>query len=438
MSAEMVSVNQQCMSFIGEQSLVVDPQGQGMGLQGFDFMDGYANKFFILSGSEGAFVSPRPIPAELRSYYDQLGIDIASADNTVVVPPVEDGRTVIERLQDTPAAAAAIARAKGEYVVPYMVTDEVAAMAADHKRATLASAATTDFLADKATFQAALAAASGAIKEDTGFDVAIPSSQFTAGDRAGGKAAYIELSQGGKKSVVLVRPKSASALGIFVLHADKGLAGFHEVLDANFGEDDSVLLEAFIAHNHSPSMQGARIPGEPYQHLYFGRQIISMQDGHVTYDASQIPFGPPHAPIARRELDRMEAVHAALGEVFIENHDISGIVGFDTVVNIDNEGLLTDLKITETNLHLPGSSAIYGAMCKLYPDGFSGIAHNERVMLSEGHTTSDFFQQHAASLVRACGEYGVFPVDASYPDKVDAIFFARDTEHLAQLRGAVQ
>jgi hypothetical protein len=46
------------IDFLGKQVFLIDPRSQGFGLQAYEFLDGYANKFFILSGKDGLFISP--------------------------------------------------------------------------------------------------------------------------------------------------------------------------------------------------------------------------------------------------------------------------------------------------------------------------------------------------------------------------------------------
>jgi hypothetical protein len=249
------------------------------------------------------------------------------------------------------------------------------------------------------------------------------------------RAAYAELSQNGREDIVLVKPKSASALGIFVLRASRGMAGLEEILAAQFADDEEVLVEAFVEHNHAPSMQGARVPGSVYRQLYFGRQITVQQDERVEYGGSQIPFGPETVNVSPYDMQRLQAVHEALGDTILRDHQLSGIAGFDAVANISPEGVIQTLKMTEVNLHLPSSLAVYAAVSKLFPDGFRGVAHNCNVPLMPGQSAADFMHANREKLVSAQHTYGAFPLNASYTDKIDMIVLGKDAAHTQQLLG---
>lgn len=422
------------LSFIGDQTFVVDPRNQGMGLSSHEFLDGYANKFFILSGKQSTFISPREIPDALTDYFDSLGIDTATKNKTFALPPDAAGRPLTERLTTIPEITRTMEDGRGSIVIPYMVTPEVEAFAKNFGCWTFVDAATSNELADKEIFQRRLAEISDEIAQETGLDIAIPARSFIAGDRFQAGAAYKELSENGRKNVVLIRPKSASALGIFVVDVSRGINGVSQILNEHFSEDDRVLLETYIDHDYSPSMQGSRLAGGPYSHLYFGRQHISIKEGRVDYDASQIPFGNTEH-ITKRDLGRMRAVHEALGETLITHENIAGIAGFDAVIGIGAEGALRTLKISELNLHLPGSVAVYAALHKVFPEGFEDVAYNCNIPLKAGETFADFMKRNADYLVRRKGQYGLFPLNASFPDKVDVILFAKNEEQLHKLRG---
>lgn len=423
------------LDFVGRQVFVVDPRGQGFGLKDYSFLDSYANKFLILAGSQGLFVSPMAIPNELLAYYDQLGLDIPSSSNVVTV---ESDTTLTESLMGNPAIGSVFTPRRGSFVIPYMVTPEVEELAQVYGFNTLVDSATVDHMADKARFQEELAAISTDLIKDTGYDITIPMAKFKADDRSLVNSSYLALSDQGKRDVVIVKPKSASGLGIFVLRAGKGTNGLSNILDKHFTEDEEVLIEEFIDHNHSPSMQGARLPTTDYSHLYFGRQIISTTEDHIEYDSSQIPFGPHNVSVKSQDLGRMGEVHQALGESLIQNKGIAGVAGFDAVANIMPDGSVKNFKVTELNLHLPSSLAVYAAINKVFPDGFNGVAHNMNIPLRSGETAHDFIRRNNALLVPKKHEFGIFPLNLSYSDKVDVVIFAKDSEHLSQLLGGIQ
>lgn len=429
------SADQEYLDFIGDQSLVVDPRAQGYGLSEFGFLDGYANKFFLLAGPNGTFVSPREIPGHLLDYYSDLGIPTASQPNIHTIDPGVHGALATNVLLTDPTATHLLTGRQGAYIVPYMATPDTEILAGRHGLQTLGSTASTDQLADKTGFQQALAAVAPNIERETGFDIAIPAIPCRAGDHSATRAAYAELSKGGSKDIVLVKPKSASALGIFVLRSSRGVAGLEEILSSQFADDEEVLIEAFVEHNHAPSMQGARVPSASYQQLYFGRQITVEQGERVEYEGSQIPFGPETVTVAPHDMQRLRAVHEALGDTILRDHNLSGIAGFDAVAHISPDGTIQTLKMTEVNLHLPSSLAVYTAVSKLFPDGFRGVAHNCNVPLLPGQTPADFMQASRDKLVSAKHTHGAFPLNASYTDKIDMIVLGKDALHTQQLLG---
>ena len=435
--AEARGSGENYLDFISKQVFIVDPRGQGFGLRDYGFLDAYANKFFILAGNNGLFVSPRTIPNELLAYYDQLGIDTPLPENIITVEAEKDGTSLVDGISNNPAIGSILTQRRGGFVVPYMVTPEVEELARIHGLNMLVDSTTVGHMADKARFQEELAIISTDIAKDTGYDVAIPMSTFKADDRSSAGRLYSVLSREGTKDVVVIRPKSASALGIFMLRAGKGIDGLSEVLAEHFSEDDEVLIEEFIDHNHSPSMQGARQQTTDYMHLYFGRQIISSHGDRFAYDSSQIPFGASTVPINIGDLGKMQEIHVALGESLIKAKGIAGVAGFDTVAQISEGGKVDNFKITELNLHLPSSLAVYAAIRKVFPDGFNGIAHNMNVPLQLNQTVHDFIRQSKGLLVGRKQEYGIFPLNLSYPDKIDIVVFAKDVEHLSQILGGI-
>lgn len=426
------------LDFISKQVFIVDPRGQGFGLRDYGFLDAYANKFFLLSGAQGLFISPKEIPLELLAYYDQLGIDIPSSENIVTVEHGATDTTLVEGLKNNPVFDSMLAQRRGSFVIPYMVTPEVEGLARIHGLNTLVDSATVSYMADKARFQEELAALSFDIAKESGYDIAIPMSTFKADDRSSAERLYSILSRKGTKDVVVIKPKSASGLGIFILRAGKGIDGLSEVLVEHFSEDDEVLIEEFIDHNHSPSMQGARKPDTDYKHLYFGRQIISSHEDRIVYDSSQIPFGTETVRIETYDLSKMREVHEAVGERLVQGKGIAGVAGFDTVAQISEGGKVENFKITELNLHLPSSLAVYAAISKVFPDGFNGIAHNMNVPLESDQTVHDFIRRSKDLLVGRKQEYGIFPLNLTYSDKIDIIVFAKDVEHLSQILGGIK
>lgn len=426
------------LAFMARQVFVVDPRGQGLGLRDYAFLDAYANKFFILSGRQGVFISPKTIPNELLAYYDQLGIDTPLPENVISAEAETDDASLVDRISSNPAIGSMLAKRRGSFIIPYMVTAEIEKLANMHGLNTLVDSDTVSHMADKADFQEELAAIAADVAKDTGYDVAIPMGKTKAGNRFSAERLYSVLSRKGTKDVVVIKPKSASGLGIFILRAGKGIDGLSEVLAEHFSEDDEVLIEEFIDHNHSPSMQGARKPDTDYGHIYFGRQIISSHGDRIEYDSSQIPFGPETVKIETYDLNKMQEVHKAVGERLIQGKGITGVAGFDTVTQISSDGKVDNLKITELNLHLPSSLAVYAAIDKVFPDGFTGIAHNMNATLKPNQTVHAFIKQHNALLVSKKHEYGMFPLNLSYEDKADIVLFAEDSEHLKQLLGGIQ
>jgi hypothetical protein len=422
------------IEFFGNQVMLVDPRAQGFGLEGHESLDPYANKFYILSGAGGAFVSPSKVPESLRAYYTGLGIDIAPSDRTVVLEA--DGAPVRERLQHDPAVASLLEDFRGSSVIPYMLTPEVAALADEHGLSILGDPEAVDYMGDKANFQQELERLGDVILSQSGFEVGIPHRLLAAGDRSMAGEAFDDLSQGGREDVVVIKPKSASALGLFVVDAEQGVAGVERVVRDNFSEDERVLLEAFVPHTHAPSMQGFGIRGGDYGHMYFGRQIISQQDGRFNYDAHEIPFGPPRVAVDPSSLDTIASMHEVLGTEFLDQK-IEGAAGVDAVISLEPNGRVGSCKLTEVNVHIPGSLATYAAMCKLFPDGFTGVAYNAKIPLVRGQTPDNFLAKHGEGVIGAKGEYGMFPLNMSYPDAVDVILFARDSRQLESFQRAI-
>jgi hypothetical protein len=420
------------VDFTGRQTFVIDPRTQGFGLAEYDFLDAYANKFFILSGSEGAFISPCLISDKLQGYYATLDLDVAASQNVIALEGDARQSSLVQRIGVDPRASELLAAKRGSFLIPYMMTEEAERFAQDYNLAPLQDAARTAQLADKSRFQSRVQTVSQDIEQQTGLDVAIDMRQFLSADRKLASASYAELSQGGRKDLVVVRPRSASALGIFVLRANEGIEGLRAILDGRFGPEEEVLLEEFVPHNHSPSMQGVQTESG-YQHLYFGRQVISIDGETVSYDSSQIPFGPETVPINPEALQKMNNIHKILGEELITEGGIQGIAGFDAIASVTSEGELDNFKLTELNLHLPSSVAIYAAMQKVFPSGFTGIAHNVNIPLQPGQSSADFLDEHRAQLIREKDTNGVFPLNTSYEDKVDVIAFAKDANRLNDL-----
>lgn len=420
------------LDFLGKQTFVVDPRNQGFGLREYGFLDAYANKFFILANSNGVFISPKAIPQQQLDYCAELGLDIPSSDHIFHLEDTQNTSPLTERVkQDNNLQR--VLTGGNNYVVPYMMTHEVEVLARQFNLNTLVKADTVTHLADKAHFQELLQGIQAAVLSETGLEIAIKAFKHQTDEREEIERSYVELSENGRNKVVIVRPKSASALGIFIVGPDEGIDGAKKVITQNFEPGEEILLEAFIQHNHSPSFQGIRAPGSEYQHLYFGRQIIAVKDGRIEYEASQIPF----QMINQAGLEKMQHVHQLMGSLLLEPHSVSGIAGFDAVVNSQNQDL-TSMKLTELNLHLPSSVAVYAAMYKLFPEGFSGIAHNINIPLQGNQAVDEFIRNNRDGLIQKRGNYGMFPLNTSYTDKVDVIFFGKDEEHIQALQANIK
>lgn len=392
------------------------------------------NSLYYQEG-KGAFISPATVPDELLSYYDSLGLDVASRENIIDVGSSSTESSVIQRLTANHAGQELLASRQGSFVVPYMVTNEVEMFASAQGMDVLAPAHAVSHMGDKAYFQQELARIKDDICEKTGFDIAIQTApEFQAGDKQSAEEAYEELSQNGRRDVMVIKPKSASALGVFVAHAVSGEKGLHTIIDERFQEGERVLLEERVEHNHSPSMQGTHTLGGSYQHLYFGTQFLSSKGTtEIQYDGDEIPFGATTVAVQPEELVRAEQLHKLLGELIMKRHGIHGIAGFDSVMNIADDGRIESIKFTELNLHLPGSSAVYAAAAKVFPAGFKGIARNWRLPLKNGETTENFFERNHKLLVPEQQTYGLFPINMSYSDKVDMIAFAPNEAKLTHL-----
>ncbi len=426
---------QDLVQFLGKQVFIVDPRGQGFGLKKYQFLDAYANKFFILSGSKGRFISPKRLSPELVARYRDLDLDIPDAHNILAYESNTHNESLIARMQNNAGMTSPSKTERG--IVPYMMTAEVERFARRNGFRVHIDAATVNHLADKAGFQQELRTLSQDIKKETGYDVSIPSDTFTAGNRTSAKHIYTAMSRDGKKDVVVVKPKSASALGIFKLRAGRGLTGLSKILDTHFADDEEVLLEEFVDHNHAPSMQGVRLPHGRYNHLYLGRQLITPEGDSVTYSGSQIPFGPQTVAINPKDVEKMKAIHHMVGQKLIEDKGISAIAGFDALASIGRNRAIQTMKLTELNLHLPSSLAVYGALIKMFPEGFDGIAHNMNIPLRPGRTPDDFMRENAKLFCKKQQQYGLFPLNTSYEDKVDVIIFAKDKKHVEKIRGDI-
>lgn len=421
--------------FMGDQIFLIDPRKQGFGLKSYGFLDAYANKFFILAGSGGVFISPKSIPSELLTYYAGLGIDIPSSDRIITLTKNEE--SLVQDPLESPTVQKLISKKQGSFVIPYMITPEVEQSAYQNGLRVFTDAKRVDYMADKARFQEELTGIADDLKKETGYNIAIPFSTHKAGDLDSVMTSHQLLSGNDSKSVVVAKPKSASGLGIFIVQAGQGIDALKSILVAHFQEEEEVLLEQFVDHNHAPSMQGVRYPDTQYKHLYFGRQLISFAGKTITYDASQIPFGDKTVTVNSNVLDVMHRIHEVVGKRLVQQKGIAGVIGFDGLMDM-SDGQMKQLKLTELNLHLPSSIAVYVAITKLFPDGFEGIAHNVNISLKSGQSVDDFMRTHTSIFVKKKNSYGVFPLNLSYDDKVDIIIFAKDSEHLASLLGEIQ
>jgi len=421
---------------LGAHTFIVDPGRQGYGLDGSDWSDSYANKFFILTNKQGVFVSPKQIPGELLDYYSDIGIAVATADNIITSETHEGSGSLVERLHAHPEAQALLASRRGSIIVPYMMTPETESFADRYGLSKLVDAAATSALADKARLYSELLPIVGDIAEHTGFDIVIPAATFQTGDQAATCETYRELSQNGRKDVVAVKPRSAAGLGIFVVSASEGADGLDKVLKEHFEDGEEVLLEAHVRHDHSPSMQGVAID-DTYQHLFFNNQVISQYDGRIVYNANQMPFGPTTVDIDPYDLTRVQKMHEALGETFIAKRGIGAVAGFDVLLRVA-DGAVLDAKLTEVNMHIPSCMSLYAAIAKVFPGGFKGVAHAKSVALRADQTPADFLRHQEDYLVTQKGTHGIFPVNLSFSDKVDVVLFAPSIPSLGRLQYAVR
>lgn len=404
----------------------VDPRGQGFGLADVTSLNPHANKFFLLAGEDSIFVSPSQIPDDLLNYYDSLNLPIPAHANIHTAPSAADSPLFIDAVTE-------LSRRSNtqKTIIPYMMTGAIESVAVETGSTTLVGATAVTETADKALFQATLAIHGEDIRREVGFDVVVPNVTANTADRAAFIEAYRELSANGTEDIVIVRPKSASALGIFIVRKEAGEKGVAELLGDVLGGDEAVLIEKYVAHTHAPSMQGSRYKS-PYTHHYFGDQIITHGAQTVSYDGNIIPFDQSYKALSPYEQARLTALHEILGDIFLTRKGIEGIAGFDALINT-NGNKIDSVKITEANLHLPGSIAVYAALRKLFPTGFSGVALNQSVPF-DNTRPSAFFQEHKDLLVHKGSGYGVFPINMSYPDRVDLVFIGQDEETAFNMR----
>jgi hypothetical protein len=426
------------IEFMGQQTMVVDPRSQGFGLRAHEGLDVHATKFFVLSGSEGTYISPMEIPEELTNYYDNVGVDVAKRENIVSVGSGSAESSVMERANSDPKAQAVLARRQGSYIVPFMVTSEVEDFASRHGLRRLADAGPVESIGDKAIFQQTMREIAPEIKERTGYDITVRTTPvFAAGNERDARDAYGELSPDGAQDIMLLKPKSASAMGVFTVRAADGVSGLHELIATNFKEGEDVLLEEFVPHNHSATLQGVSFADQGYRHLYLGAQFISNVGSQVQYDGNEIPFGVS-TYVRPEDLRRIEAVNEYLGQLVMEPRDIYGIADFDSLLSILPDGTVDTMKFTEVNLHLPGNVAMYAAATKLFPDGFRGVARNWRYSLQDGETPAEFMERRHDLFVQEPNGYGLFPLSINYDDKIDVVAFAPDGDELHRLVESIE
>lgn len=428
----------QFLDELGNSIFIVDPRHQGLGLRDYKFLDAYANKFFILSGENGMFISPREIPGQLHDYYEGLGIDVASRKNVVSLDDTGNGQSLIHRVQNSPKAKDVLIDLNGKRIVPYMMTSEVEAFAEREGLTTFTDAQKTEQLANKARFREELDGIARDVLFETGIDIRVNAAIVKASERKSLEKSYRSLSKNGKKKVVAVNPLSASALGVFIIPKDMSVKGLNEIIDNHFPSGEEVLLSEYIDHQEAPSMQGGRLGEVPYGHFYLGRQLLEEVDGGVIYNGSQIPFGKRRVSIvSEKELAQMREIHRMLGDYLFSKTGIQGVAGFDTLLRFSEKGKIKNLKVTEMNLHLPSSLAVFAAIQKLFPEGFYGVAHNLNIPLRPGISPIEFIKDNYHLIVKQKESYGMFPLNLSYEDKVDVVIFGQGIDHVEFLRKGI-
>ena len=204
---------------IGNQLLVVDPKYQGFGLENVtDFgINEYANKFFILSNSQGLYISTVEVPQALRSYYGELGVEVASDKNILALPESRPKQTLIDRIEESKIAQEKLIEHKGKYMIPYMLTPEVEESARAFGYETMGEASKVRKMANKARLHEEIVKNEDFRRQETGFEPIIPTVISVVGYNQKVSEGYTELSEGQTKKVVIVKPESASAMWIYII-----------------------------------------------------------------------------------------------------------------------------------------------------------------------------------------------------------------------------
>ena len=424
--------NTDLLTHFGHGIMVIDPRHQGFGLKPYSFLDQYANKFYVLSGKQGVFVTPFPVPEFQQRYFRELGIDVAEP-----ISPARNGEgSLIDRIHKDRQAMSILRQANGQ-IIPYMTTQEVESLGSDCDLEVAITSSTSNHIGNKALFHETLSSVKDDIQEQTGIDVVIPTVGIQAGDYGALEKEYRAMSCNGTKDVMVVAPESASSLGTFRIRAGQDISVLIHLIQNNFSEGTEVLLREYIPHTTSPSMQG--IAFDRYEHLYMGGQLITYSpsehgEEHLEHQGGTVPFENGEPILSTDTLARMHDIHTYIGELLSRGGYSRTVLGFDAVLNLDSDGNIVTLKITEANVHLPSSLAVYAAVSKLFPDGFSGIALNKNVPLKSGQMPEDFFHEMRDRFVHQPNEYGAFLLNGSYSNKIDIIFLARDASHLEQLQ----
>lgn len=426
------------LDFMSKQALVIDPRSQLDIVKNIDWYDDYASRLYILSGEEGLFISPAEIPAEFIDYYRRV-LDLKTAPPERIIKIDKGGteNTLEKRLGENATNLMMLDNLRGRTIIPYAMTPEVELLASRHGLSVLSGGDTMDGLSDKANFQSYLAEISPEIKELTGFDIAIDTSPvFVACDRYAAEEAYRQINFDGSRTVIIAKSKGHSALSVFRVTPADGVEAVHEIIGSRFKPSDRILIQEFVEHDDSPSMQGVRMLGEPYRQLYSGIQYMRDDGPGFLYTGNGFPFRGHNVKIAPAEIDRIREVHEHLGEIVLKHHNIHGLVGFDAVIGL-SEGKINKLKVTEMNHHIPGSTVVYAAAMKIFPDGFSGVARTWKVKFAKGQTPAELIESYADLLVKEQGTYGMLPC-INWEDRVDFVVFAPDQEALNHLTNEIE
>lgn len=418
------------LDFIGHQVIISDPRYQGYGLREFPRMDQYANKFYILSHPDGVFISPVPLPTALTDYFESVGLECALPQNRI--HPARIGHHSI-------AASLKVeffAPPKDKYLVPYLLTEDEVELSKKTGQLLLTDLDSVNKVADKTPFQTEIARLSHEVAAEFEYQISIPFQVAKAQAEKTLIEGFLRITENGKKGIVIIKPKSAAGKGVFFLDKTAGVKDLLNTVRKYFNPEEEVLLEEAIEHNFSPSVQGGRVPDGDFQNYYYGKQNITVHfkdgEGVNSYDSNSLPFGPTEG-INKRDLEVFGLINLFIGERLITANNIAGVCGFDTVIQVDEEQRIKQIKYTEANLHFPGSIAVFGAIKKLFPMGFSGLAYNQTFSYRQCTGLEDFLTQNSQLLIRKKGQYGIFPILGNYPGRIDIIVVSKDSEHQERL-----